>query len=133
MGEVNGRCAYPWQQMIMDPTGDVTPCCYYHAYGVGSLNAALGNTNERTSVEIWNGEACRRLRQTHLDGEIPEGHPCKKCLAFDINRMYPPFETRSGVWHDSDCAYATRLDAASRRKIVGCSPQSLALLEDAHE
>src|SRR5262249_12249761 len=133
MGEVNGRCAYPWQQMIIDPTGDVTPCCYYHAYGVGGLNSALGNTNEQTIEEIWNGEAYRCLRQTHLDGDIPVGHPCHKCLSFDINKMYPPFETKAGVWHDRDRSYATRLDQASRQKIGGTSPEALMLLEDGRE
>src|SRR5215813_12688520 len=133
MANATGRCAYPWQQMIIDPTGDVTPCCYYHAYGVGGLNSALGNTNEQTIEEIWNGEAYRCLRQTHLDGDIPAGHPCHKCLSFDINKMYPPFETKAGVWHDSDRSYATRLDAASHGKIAGTSPEALVLLEDGRE
>ena len=36
-------CAYPWQQMIIDLTGEVVPCCFWSGYG--NSGKPLGNTN----------------------------------------------------------------------------------------
>ena len=37
------RYACPWQQMIIDLTGEVVPCCYWSGYG--NTGKPLGNTN----------------------------------------------------------------------------------------
>lgn len=73
-------CAYPWQQMNIDLTGEVVPCCFWSGYG--NSGKPLGNTNDQTIDEIWNGEAYRELRAANASGDPPEGHPCRKCMAW---------------------------------------------------
>lgn len=73
-----GACAYPWQQMIIDLTGEVVPCCFWSGYGNGGR--PLGNTNVQTPDEIWNGPGYRDLRRRNAAGDLRD-HPCGSCLA----------------------------------------------------
>jgi len=117
--------------MIIDPTGDVTPCCYYHAYGVGGHNAALGNTNSQRIEEIWNGEKYQALRTDHVEGNIVEGHPCHDCLTYKFNSMYPPFETKSGVFHREGHCYTAHIGDAMKTALE-FENVSIEFLEDGH-
>src|SRR5438045_869955 len=72
-------CAYPWQQMIIDLTGEVVPCCFWSGYG--NSGKPLGNTNVNTLDEIWNGPEYRRLRLQIVNNNT-EGFPCHECLAY---------------------------------------------------
>ena len=102
------HCAFPWQQMIIDPTGDVTPCCYYHSYSVGRHNASLGNTNANSIEDIWNGPEYSELRRVHVEG-VPEGHPCDNCMAYKFNKIYPRFDTGTGVMPEIKHCYIAKL------------------------
>jgi len=73
-----GACAYPWQQMIVDLTGEVVPCCFWSGYG--NSGQPLGNTNAQSLEQIWNGPAWRALRQANASGQVA-GTPCGNCLA----------------------------------------------------
>ncbi|GJM21729.1 MAG: hypothetical protein DHS20C15_16440 [Planctomycetota bacterium] len=77
---MSSACAYPWQQMNIDLTGEVVPCCFWSGYG--NSGKPLGNTNEQSIDEIWNGEAYRELRAANASGDPPEGHPCRGCIAW---------------------------------------------------
>jgi radical SAM protein with 4Fe4S-binding SPASM domain len=82
-------CAYPWQQMIIDLTGEVVPCCFWSGYG--NTGKPLGNTNANTVEEIWNGPEYQALRRANASGNL-EGHPCHRCVAWQWgNGTYPPF------------------------------------------
>ncbi|HTE05483.1 MAG TPA: SPASM domain-containing protein [Planctomycetota bacterium] len=82
-------CAYPWQQMIVDLTGEVVPCCFWSGYG--NTGRPLGNTNASTLDEIWNGAAWQELRRTNASGAT-EGTPCHRCVAWRWgNGRYPGF------------------------------------------
>jgi sulfatase maturation enzyme AslB (radical SAM superfamily) len=70
-------CAYPWQQMIIDLTGEVVPCCYWSGYA--NTGRPLGNTNLQTIDEIWNGEGYQELRRRIVKDQ-GEGFPCQECL-----------------------------------------------------
>jgi len=49
-------CDYPWTHLeVNNPNGDVTACC--------DNNTVLGNVNESTVDEIWNGEGYRTMRR----------------------------------------------------------------------
>jgi radical SAM protein with 4Fe4S-binding SPASM domain len=82
-------CAYPWQQMIVDLSGEVVPCCFWSGYG--NSGQPLGNTNINTLEEIWNGAEYQALRHANAAGKL-EGHPCNRCMAYTwANGSYPPF------------------------------------------
>src|SRR5256885_262161 len=74
----NPRCHVPWQQMVIDSTGTVAPCCYWGAYG--NANPPVGNINENTLEEIWNGEGYQRLRKNMAKGDL-EAAGCSACFA----------------------------------------------------
>ncbi len=60
-------CQEMWETVYFLSNGDVTFCCYDH-----DDTAQLGNINNQTLEEIWNGEAYQRLRKNHLEGNL---HP----------------------------------------------------------
>src|SRR6266849_4055609 len=101
------RCAYPWQQIVIDLTGEVVPCCFYSAYG-GSEAKPFGNTNAQTLEEIWNGPGYQDLRRRHVEGDLAN-HPCNKCVAYYWNNeAYPGFQWPSGIVPDKDHAYIAK-------------------------
>lgn len=62
-------CILPFTHLSTRVDGNVAPCCR-------SLDT-LGNVNESSLEEIWNGENMQKLRKQFLDNERPEG--CKLC------------------------------------------------------
>ena len=53
-------CRHPWSHFeVNNPNGDVTMCC--------NNGTVLGNVNENTIAEVWNGEGFRRMRRRMLD------------------------------------------------------------------
>lgn len=84
------RCAYPWQQMIIDLTGEVVPCCYWSGYG--NTGKPLGNTNRNSIDEIWNGEEYKYLRSRLAAEDFSDNHPCGNCMAARAaNGVFPRF------------------------------------------
>lgn len=57
--------------MKIEPDGDVFPCCR------GPKDLKMGNFNESTIEEIWNGPAYRELRRRMMDKDYPD--VCKTC------------------------------------------------------
>lgn len=103
----DNRCAYPWQQMIIDLTGEVVPCCYWSGYG--NTGKPLGNTNTSTIEEIWNGEEYRALRAKLADGDLT-GHPCGSCLAYRwAGGNFPKFTQPTNFDHESGHCYLGRI------------------------
>jgi MoaA/NifB/PqqE/SkfB family radical SAM enzyme len=93
------RCAYPWQQMIIDLTGEVVPCCYWSGYG--NSGKPLGNTNVSTIDEIWRGEGYTALRRQLAEGDL-KGHPCGNCMAYrGSNGVFPKFSWPAGFVRES--------------------------------
>jgi len=62
-------CKFPFINMSVLWNGDVWPCCRL----LSSDFPSLGNLNNGTIMEVWDGEPYRSLR---LD---PENFPCKDC------------------------------------------------------
>jgi len=53
-------CKHPWSHFeINNPNGDVTMCC--------NNNTVLGNVNDASVMDVWNGEGFRKNRQRMLD------------------------------------------------------------------
>ena len=72
------RCHIPWQQMVIDSTGYVAPCCYWGA--IDNNNPAIGNINENTIEEIWNGSGYQNLRAGMAAGDLAAAG-CANCQA----------------------------------------------------
>jgi len=76
--EFKPRCHMPWQQMVIDSTGAVAPCCYWGAYE--NNNPPIGNLKTQTVDEIWNGEGYQALRKGMASGDL-KAAGCAKCHA----------------------------------------------------
>lgn len=120
------RCAYPWQQMIIDLTGEVVPCCYWSGYG--NFGKPLGNSNANSLDEIWHGEAYNDLRKKVASGQL-EGHPCGNCLAYRSTGTFPGFSWPVEYAHESGFCYLTKIPEAFLAKIGGAD-DAVKLLED---
>jgi radical SAM protein with 4Fe4S-binding SPASM domain len=100
-------CAYPWQQVIIDLTGEVVPCCFWSGYG--NSGKPLGNTNETSLYDIWNGPEYQALRKANATGKL-EGHPCHQCMAYAwSNGNYPPFSSPIPWRHESGWCYLVEI------------------------
>lgn len=120
-------CAYPWQQMIIDLTGEVVPCCFWSGYG--NVGKPLGNTNLNSIDEIWNGSEYQALRRANASGKL-EGHPCNQCMAYSwSNGNYPPFTSPIPWRHESGHCYLVEIPE-SFVKLAGESLSEAELLEN---
>ncbi|BCA54215.1 hypothetical protein W02_13550 [Nitrospira sp. KM1] len=120
-------CAYPWQQMIIDLTGEVVPCCFWAGYG--NTGKPLGNTNEQTIEEIWNGKQFRELRHRNATGDL-QGYPCHECMSYRwSNGQYPKFTWSADFLPESGHCYYTLIPEWFQ-KAVKNNPTPVILCED---
>jgi radical SAM protein with 4Fe4S-binding SPASM domain len=63
-------CALPFSQMVLHPDGHIAPCCNLDNY-------VLGNINDQSLLEIWNGDPIQRLREQFL---LKTPTVCKECM-----------------------------------------------------
>jgi len=74
-------CEYPWLSVTVMADGKVVPCTQ-----VSNNEIVLGNINENSLEEIWNGDKYQELRRMHVSGKFPKGHKCnEKC---DMKKLY---------------------------------------------
>ena len=57
---------------MVESDGNCRVCCFTSPH--------VGNLNEQSFEEIWNGEPLQKLRRSFLDGDPPEG--CRTCFIF---------------------------------------------------
>ena len=62
-------CIYPWINLRVSTTGDLSPCCMN--------NAIISNLSKTTIQEAYQSNIMRELRQAFLAGDYPGG--CSKC------------------------------------------------------
>lgn len=75
-------CPQPFFTMQINPDGKVVPC-----YQI-SYPAIMGDANNQTMQEIWNGDAYRRFRRAMLDGRTHMNSVCAECN-FIRYRLFP--------------------------------------------
>jgi radical SAM protein with 4Fe4S-binding SPASM domain len=92
-------CPEPWRSAVILGNGDVAACCV--------PGMVMGNLNEESLEEIWNGSKYQRLRETVNTADAPE--PCQSCPMYRINEN-----------PDSYLIYSARQKIeASRRNAIG--------------
>lgn len=73
-------CPFPFYSCVVNPNGDITLCC-----SDWERKAIIGNINDKTLLEIWNGEEMRKFWISLLEGKRFEITPCDKCLYPNYN------------------------------------------------
>ena len=74
-------CEYPWLSLTVMADGNVVPCTQ-----VSNNELVMGNVNENTLEEIWNGEKYKKFREMHVTGKFTKNHKCNnKC---DMKKLY---------------------------------------------
>ena len=80
MSEDKVFCMMPWVHMHLWPAGYTYPCC------MADPALPIGNTQDQSLQDIWNGEEMRKLRVNMLKGEkSPE---CRRCYELEENGMW---------------------------------------------
>jgi len=74
-------CLTPWISTYITATGKVLPCCY-----LTNEKYVMGNINESSFMEIWNGEKYQNFRSLLINSRrnIKE---CYRCFWNDENRV----------------------------------------------
>lgn len=99
------RCHIPWQQMVIDATGAVSPCSFWS--GFGNDNGLIGNVNNDSISTIWNNEKYRKLRERMAAGDL-EGAGCSKCFAIK-NKLDLAFEYDPEAITDTGSPYSRNI------------------------
>lgn len=67
-------CAYPFYSMAINADGSVSPCCVDW-----DRSLVLGNLNEQSLKEVWNGSAMQALRRAMFEGRRKDNPTCATC------------------------------------------------------
>lgn len=67
-------CRLPFEEMVVTADGRVTICCQDHYF-----DSAVGNINQQSMAEIWNGEAFRKLRGHLREADRSQHALCAGC------------------------------------------------------
>ena len=71
---IRNTCKFPWNTMVILQDGSVTACCLDYD---GQIN--LGNVNEQSIYDIWNGEKYKKIRADFKKLNYKDYKPCQKC------------------------------------------------------
>jgi len=75
-------CPQPFFHMQLNPDGKIVPCYSW------DYPEIMGNANNQSAYEIWNGESFKRFRRKMLDGRKWVCSICAKCN-ISRYRMFP--------------------------------------------
>ncbi|MGH2587662.1 MAG: radical SAM/SPASM domain-containing protein [Dehalococcoidia bacterium] len=70
-------CHRPWRLMYVTANGSVLPCCIAPFTATPYGQIVLGDLNQTSAAEVWDGDHYRAWRRAMLDGEPPA--PCAGC------------------------------------------------------
>mgnify|MGYP001042407449 FL=1 len=71
-------CISLFSTIVISAEGRVALCCLDSEF-----NYELGNINDKTIKEVWNGETIREYRKMHLSGKRNEMLLCRGCDCWD--------------------------------------------------
>jgi radical SAM protein with 4Fe4S-binding SPASM domain len=72
-------CMMPWTHMHLWPAGTTYPCC------MSDPEFPIGNTQEQSLQEIWNGKELRNIRMNMLQDKPSK--ECRRCYELEENGM----------------------------------------------
>ncbi len=67
-------CPFPFYALAINFEGSVSTCCVDWAWSI-----SVGNVRERPLLDIWRGQALKKLRMTHLEDRREEYEACRSC------------------------------------------------------
>lgn len=67
-------CSMLWYGVTISAHGDVSPCC-----SDVNFELKIGNLNEESLIQIYRGDAMRKLRLAHIKGDLHEYPFCMNC------------------------------------------------------
>lgn len=73
-GAASYACENPWYSLAVNWDGKVSICCVDW-----DSQAVVGDANFESIYDIWNGDALRQIRETHLEGRAHCMNPCSTC------------------------------------------------------
>jgi len=121
------RCSAPWQSMMVEGNGVVQPCAYRGNYGNASMHPPLGNVNQSTLEEIWNGSEMQTLRDLMAKGDL-QAAGCGGCLAvaqgLPLNLAYDPRIDEDDAPNSDyrDNVFLKRKEMAERKTVIESKP-----------
>ena len=65
-------CSLPWRQLVINPAGDVLPCCSW------SGSPTMGNIHTAPLSRIWNNERYAAVRAGLQQNDLPAA--CENCI-----------------------------------------------------
>lgn len=86
-------CPLLWNHLHINTMGDVQPCC------MAPFNTSLGNINEKSLDEIWNGRAMRKARRRMLK-DMPLS-TCQGCYEKEKSSDWSLRKASILKYHDS--------------------------------
>ncbi|MDT8445825.1 MAG: radical SAM/SPASM domain-containing protein [bacterium] len=81
-------CLYPWERLVLSPTGDVAFCPAEWRYEAKIISFA-----EQSIQEIWKGPFMQSLRKAHLENQFADHPYCGNCPDWMATRW--PWEGRA--------------------------------------
>lgn len=88
-------CAAPWGHLHFVNDGNVYPCCLF----VNDKQESLGNINQQTVDEIYNGEPIKAMRKNMLQNKpLPKG--CHDCIEREKNGLGTLRQRYNEFWFD---------------------------------
>ena len=92
-------CPYVYQSLFIHQDGNYVPCSNPYA----RKELIMGNSNEKTAIEVWNSQEYKKLRSFHDKGQWYEHPTCNKCeiaiieaLKLNDEEMASSFATKEG-------------------------------------
>jgi MoaA/NifB/PqqE/SkfB family radical SAM enzyme len=112
-------CRAPWEWALISTDGDVRPCCY--------STGTIGNLNDKSFAEIWNGADAQALRRDLSTGAV--NYVCRNAACKYVKNSSVPEHRLSAaikLRRRLDAAFRDRfrpawrkIPPAGRRRILG--------------
>lgn len=80
-GEKRRPCVYPWERIVLGPTGKLAFCPADWTHG-----SRLSDYRETTIVEEWQGEYYKELRRAHLKNDYTKHRFCGQCPDWKVTQ-----------------------------------------------
>lgn len=75
-------CITPWYSTAIRSNGDVLPCYMFHWYKE-TKDVVVGNINQQSLEEIWQGPLFKDFRRSHLKLDFKNYEKCQSCDLWD--------------------------------------------------